>query len=1200
MTSISTIELLRSATREAADESGAFATLTLIGERHRGERFCLELLSPLQYKQLADEVQRRTRADAAQGLSTPPLNERALVAVVVLDIDDESPTEEAVLFEAAAVRSVFSVHLSIETAAYVAMRITASGARKYHVYFPHVVNTDRALLDVAIKLARVRTPLDRKPSTLRHLRFHGTDRRDVDTGQFTGAGIYRLLGGYTVRGIPLRANSEPDDVDYCWHSVRAGESVVRRLLLDPDNACPRAATRVAAHAMAQVQPRADPISCEYVAAAAGGEEAREVQLLLTDCEAKWFVVSSRLPCATCGDERTERRTLGRLAPYIDGAGDQWMAIYRWALCVDCHESTAVQSLTPPLIVPLAPGGAAAQCKPPRTLADDLSFASHDNILNLPIEFVYPRGFGDVAAAAHGQANLGVRRVSAEKARAATTVTTLAHQLQQLAPADSPQLTRDAVVETSVHLSAAECTTTDAVTGETRTRLWTGLEAHPPPPLPADAHGIDLWETQCGGGKTVAAIKHELQLLAPGERLLVVAPRVALCCQLQERAVYIIEQTDASHAWLGHVHSYKGLGAEAAKQAHVIVTTLESLPRFTDQLQFAGVIVDEFCTVVHTLHGKTTQSRRLAVLDALVRTLARARHTILMDRDMGAGERLFVALVAVEMQRMRWPRTNVIDAVVRAPAVHVRHIGMEDSVQRTIELWDCANQMRAHMQQQLLADKNIAIFCAVKKDAQTTIEHFAALFGAECITLITGDTDEDAKRQFALKPDRHFGDRATRIWIYTTAASVGLSVDELRFHEVYAMGDAHLSLRDLMQAEARVRLIIGQQRNERRIHLCLPKTVADRTGSLHSSMPTIGDVLAEHAYAMRHTQAVGVALAPQEQSSPSPLLPVGDIDCDQLYRPRAVVLLALAAFENYERQLTRTVLTHWCHDANVTVIEHAAPADAARDVQVVGVAAARRVGAVRAAAKRKVRQALGEDAEQQKRARGDDSFAPPHLELAAACNADFAAWSSKRAAVHVRVWLASLVSNPSLLSQTLLASQRRAGGAAAAVEPYTGVALLGKLALHFLGLSCVLRGEYARPSASWRIDEQCGPAPSPHDGRTPLTLDAFFSRVASHPLIGKTSDAMLPSAGLSEHFKGLEQQRERFRKKQLPNDRLKLLVAIVNHCYGNVEQPQRYIWSLAHWLAQNDELENHKERLFDQPTRALLDEVVVTDPWNLEN
>jgi hypothetical protein len=1197
MTSTSTIELLRSATREAADESGAFATLTVIDGRHRGERLCVEPLSPQQYKQLADEVQRRARADAAQGLSTPPLNERALVAVVVLDIDDQSPSEEAVLFEAAAVRSVFSVHFGIETAAYVAMRVTASGARKYHVYFPHVVNTDRALLDAAIRLARVRTPLDRKPSTQRHLRFHGTDRRDDDTGQFTGAGIYRLIGGYTVRGIPLRANSEPDDVDHCWHSVRAGESVVRRLLLDPDNAYPRATTCVAAHAMAQVQSRADPVSCEYIAAAAGGDEAREVQLLLTDCEAKWFVVSSRLPCAACGDERTERRTLARLAPYVDGAGDQWMAIYRWTLCVDCHESTAVQSLTP-LIVPLAPSGAAAQCKPPRTLADELSFSSHDNILNLPIELVYPQGFGDVAIA-DGHANLDVRRVSADTARAATTVTTLAHQLQQLAASDSPQLTRDAVVETSVHLTVAECTTTDVATGEAHTRLWTGLAAHPPPPLPADAHGIDLWETQCGGGKTVAAIKNQLQLLGPGERLLVVAPRVALCCQLQERAVYIIKQTDASHAWLGNVHSYKGLGTEAAKQAHVIVTTLESLPRFAGQLQFAGVIVDEFCTVVHALHGKTTKSRRLVVLDTLVLTLARARHTILMDRDMGAGERLFVALVAVEMQRMRWPRTNVIDAVVRAPAVHVRHVGMEDSVQRTIELWDCANQMRAHMQQQLFADKNIAIFCAAKKDAQTTLEHFAALFGAECITLITGETEEDAKRQFALKPDRHFGDQATRIWIYTTAASVGLSVDELRFHEVYAMGDAHLSLRDLMQAEARVRLIVGQQRNERRIHLCLPKTVADRTGSLHSSMPTIGDVLAEHAYAMRHTQAVGVALAPQEQS-PSPLLPVGDIDCDQLYRPRAVVLLALAAFENYERQLTRTVLTHWCHDANVTVIEHAAPADAARDAQVVGVAAARRVGAVRALAKRKMRQALGEDAEQQKRGRGDDSFAPAHLELAAACNSAFADWSSKHAAVHVRVWLASLVSNASLLSQTLLASQRRAGGATAAVEPYTGVALLGKLALHFLGLSSVLRGEHALPSASWRIDEQCGPALSPHDGRTPLTLDAFFSSVARHPLIGKTSDAMLPSAGLSEHFKSLEQQRERFRAKQLPKDRLKLLIAIVKHCYGNVEQPTRCIWSLAHWLEKKPELATLKARLFDQHTRALLDEVVVTDPWNLEN
>ncbi len=345
MTSLAyfTLDFVRNRAREAADETSAFATLTLI-DAARAERFCLETLSPTQYERFAAELQRRLREDGVARQSMPPLNERAHVAVPVLDIDDESPTEAAVLYTAATVRTAFAVHLGVASAACVAMRVTASGAHKYHVYFPHVPLVERDVLDVALKLARASLAIDRMPSAQRHLRVHGTDRRD-ESGRFTGAGIYRLIGGYDERGVPLQRNQEPPG---CWHSVRAGESVIRRLLRDPIGACPRATTRVALNAL---PPRtARTIATAYVVAAAGGDEAREVQLLLVDDKASWFIVSSRLPCAECNDERTEHRILARLAAFSDDVGSQWTTIYRWALCLDCDRD--VQSWTPPLCVPL--------------------------------------------------------------------------------------------------------------------------------------------------------------------------------------------------------------------------------------------------------------------------------------------------------------------------------------------------------------------------------------------------------------------------------------------------------------------------------------------------------------------------------------------------------------------------------------------------------------------------------------------------------------------------------------------------------------------------------------------------------------------------------------------------------------------------------------------------------------------------------
>jgi hypothetical protein len=95
--------------------------------------------------------------------------------------------------------------------------------------------------------------------------------------------------------------------------------------------------------------------------------------------------------------------------------------------------------------------------------------------------------------------------------------------------------------------------------------------------------------------------------------------------------------------------------------------------------------------------------------------------------------------------------------------------------------------------------------------------------------------------------------------------------------------------------------------------------------------------------------------------------------------------------------------------------------------------------------------------------------------------------------------------------------------------------------------------------------------------------------------------MIPSlrdnsyTGFAQHFRNLSWgKRPDFAD---PQKRVKLLLKIARLCYGDIQHPRRYLWSLSHWLAINQpELCAMKERLFDAPTLALLEATALTNPW----
>jgi hypothetical protein len=250
--------------------------------------------------------------------------------------------------------------------------------------------------------------------------------------------------------------------------------------------------------------------------------------------------------------------------------------------------------------------------------------------------------------------------------------------------------------------------------------------------------------------------------------------------------------------------------------------------------------------------------------------------------------------------------------------------------------------------------------------------------------------------------------------------------------------------------------------------------------------------------MRQTRAVDTALAAPDLDYSGLQVPAIDTDIAQLYQPTAVLLQTLAAMESFECRMTRVIFEHWCVDANIEVITHEPPADPCLDIEVVAMRAALSVGAKKRKAQVAVKAAV-EDADP-KRSRSHapgEHFAPAALESRALQVPEFVAWVRTHASSHVHIWLASLVCDPALLSTTLLDGQRRSG--TDAIAPLNSIALLGKLALQFLGISAVLRGEPVDAPTLWRLDAGGGSALSPRDGRTALTIDEFFqTRCAFRP------------------------------------------------------------------------------------------------------
>lgn len=860
-----------------------------------------EDLSPLMYETLYQMVQVAAFRSHQDGLLVAPLNERGHVCVLVLDVDDGNvPMHEMVAF-GRLVQTTFSVHLSIATSFVLAGRVTPEGKTKYHLFFPEVVVFDTSLWFVVNSIVRrLLKPLglsivvDTAPMSGRCIRMHSTDR---EAGLYRGAGVYRVVAMYNAAYEAVDLMTVP--IANMLTSVRPCQAVLKQWMMNPSSA--KIKTQIAR----DLYKALGGVGIDEGLIDFAVDGMRRLELLATDRHAgTWALVDVKARCQTC-DDHLRCRLLCRFyeeraTEEVDGLPTTRTTTiaYRWLLCTACDSDiVALPSLRGVDVVRGAPLARYIRLDlSPDYQIGKLSLDCRNvrHVYDLPLEAFYANGFQHF----HFDETIPVNAVERRVSGASVSVSQLVH----LMSADRTHK----LTESNIHLTVAMCSVDD----DQLPRLSVGMQyadAHfMVPHVSEDTHHCIFVQAPCGAGKTEWVMRDHI---ARGRRVLVVAPRIALTSDLATRI------RDAVPDKI--VLNYKTANAEARSRprdhADVLVVTPESLPRFVCRgpagaYDFGAdvVVIDEFCSVIKTLYeSSTTAQNRVDIQRALVAAIALSSTSVLMDKDIGLGERLFLASVIAYMRVMPWPLRNILEPNV-APPVHVTTIKMEDAVKRKLVVWPKLVDMYKNIQDELDVGKNVAVFFAKREDAYQMSEYFKE---TTAVKLVTGSTDESSKREFSSNPNEVLQMLSVQLLIYTMTLNIGVSIDRYPFHSVYVVPGKHLTFRDLLQAEARVRSIVGQHARLRVTNTFLGDLSGSKTSLLN--MPTIGSAIAVKQCLIAGSTTIRVEHGLLEHTQI-------DGSCSLTESFLNVVNIATQAIHEHECDLQYAVLEQWQADHAVDV------------------------------------------------------------------------------------------------------------------------------------------------------------------------------------------------------------------------------------------------------------------------------------------
>lgn len=833
-----------------------------------------EEMTPAAYMGLYAYVMTWSVQSAQRREHVPPLNERAHLSVLVLDVDEDNvPIHEMVAY-GRLIQNALELHFGIMSAFLLAGRMTASGAKKYHLFFPDVVVADTKLW---MALDRLVTPfadttgsrkkIDRAPTFARALRMHASER---NVGDFSG--IYQVLYAYDRDNQPL-----PPDVCFVMTSVRPAPGVLAAWMANP---FVHARTEVAA---ALIKPTTDGASIHRSAMVIDDERESIRATLMTDrARGSWALAEVKRRCRRCQDQ-THCRVLFRFVELSEKVG-----VFRWCLCPGCSEIVSL----PYREVALTDVAEQVHAWPNLAPTDgvQLDVGRLDHIYTLPLELACQNGF-------------------------------------KLSTADAFRLTNTRAIDVSrlgvlfgrqggwptwhLCLSARDCTDESSLLP----RLSTGLARHGGLPEPAAGQNqIVTIKAPCGGGKTEVVMR----MIADAPKTLVVAVRKSLTLELANRIHALAPGKRVAY--------YKNVPRESIGDVavnDVLVVTPESLPRFVMRgpggaYSFGAtlLVVDELCSVVKTLYDSaTTAHSRMDIQSALLAAMASARRVVCMDKDIGFGERLFLAAALYHIDEA--PRPVQLGNFNGPPVTTLAHIDMQDEIKRRVVFWPDMPTMSAAIVDKLEAGGSVAIFCAAKSDAFTLAEYVRTALPDMRVMLLTGSSTETDKSDFSAAPNDVLTAASVRCFIYTSTVSVGISIDRHPFTDVFVVLGSHLTWRDALQGEARVRTLQGQAAGLREFNVYI-NNVALKDDAVNV-MPTVGTAMITAQAKVRSAGVVryGVANCEAVQLDGSRDLPE---------TPLAIAETVTRAIHAHEVHLQSHYLFEWLGDQEAVYMESAKQRD----------------------------------------------------------------------------------------------------------------------------------------------------------------------------------------------------------------------------------------------------------------------------------
>ena len=913
------VEHLTAVIREWSDdvEQRHFSTLTTM---EAGERLCfheaetgdetfwptkvhLEMMRPSDYTREMAEFVRLATSTSMQGGVVPPLNENAHLSCLVLDIDDGNVPEYEVANMARLIQLALSLHINITTRAVVTGRLTEKNERRYHIYFPDVVLFDIRIWTVIKSIVKSDATslghfkeIDGAPTAQRHIRVHGT-RRNVESP----AGVYQIFAAYDCSFLPAEITDLPNYLD-CL-SIRPSVASLIDWMLDPHR---RFRTGLAVSLYGD--PPAPDSALKIMSSWLFTDDQREGEpkLLMTDrTQARWALTEYKRYCSDC-DDVYPCRVLNRFTTISDDK----TAVYRWCLCTKCRWLTSL----------------------PFRLADNTGscLTAYANLKSVDVSLV--------------AAQLPLYCIPLEVCIASGLTSTMADGTDyrrlygSLSIADLVRLLAGpglSVLSHNYNLTAEQCGRSE----HQLARLAVGLaniNYSPPEPSASVCH-IATVQAPCGAGKSVYAFEAIAKTIVSGGQALVVAPRKSLTNELTTRIRTYLSTNNVRRLYddnepsVAYYIDMKGDAREQANIHDVVVVTPESLPSIVMRGQGGSysfgrrlLVIDEICTVVKTIYtSSTTAARRVSIINAFKATMAHSPEIIVLDKDIGFAERLFLANAVVYMHAM--PRPPVLGNLQASivPTVVTSSIVLADELQRKMVMWPNFNAATVKIAELLANDETsrVAVFMASNADTATLETYIKTALPNIKVMVMAGHIDEEVKYDFSQNPDAMLEADDTRLLIYTTTANVGISIEIHPFTDVFVFLGAHLTWRDALQAEARVRRIQNQPVWHRTINVCL--------GNLKSAkpafwpMPTIGTAIVAKA------NQVSVASNQLKYAAITELKNVtGQYELHET--TDTVLYVAVEAMLDYESDQQFHALDSWCKLHNVEmefIEEEAVPEDA---------------------------------------------------------------------------------------------------------------------------------------------------------------------------------------------------------------------------------------------------------------------------------